>query len=590
MNSHPLILLQKLSLNFDSSHEEILNIWKNLSPEQKNPTNQLLIKALLDPYYKSMLKHYPNLEELLPSGFFDDQLEPGIFPFKEKFFCTPIYKILHRYQQIQHHNKPYLILLNTGSYSPIHQGHLQLMELAYETLSKQYHVLGGYFSPSHDNYVSQKYFGTAAYHCDARIDLCEHFIFQHPYLHVDPWESRYNDRPINFTNVILRFKKIFQQYFPFPIHIAYIFGSDNAFFTKAFMEQDIAVCFERPGYELSYQQMKKDPLVCPDKHYFIDKKNNIYSSKLIREGSTHFLSEKIQSLYFQFKNNQFPIYNSFYLIRDDSTYCSSIFSCNQQQIQSFKESLKNIFIQAFQPYLSMNILFLNIEKQNQFLNSPYFSHKNIINADLWTHHPQEIKLQITRLFYLSDGQISSQQLIPRLGSDSLKKQLSSIHHSLLTFVDDDIASGKTLEIIQNMLPKHITIQEVVSLSQQSFYEEFHQEQSYQFHDIVDIRDFLIGSLEGGLTVELPNGDIGKAPYVWPYVSLSHRVKIPHISQKEFSLDIWKINKTFFDSFLFPLTIQNTFIGFQKFATSLGFSINMTLSDFCQFHIDSIESS
>ena len=108
-------------------------------------------------------------------------------------------------------------MLNTGSYSPIHFGHLQMMELAYETLSKDFTVLGGYFSPSHDSYVSTKYSGTAAYHADARIDLCENLIYGHPYLMIDPWEARYNDVPINFTNVIIHLKRLLSKYISAPL-------------------------------------------------------------------------------------------------------------------------------------------------------------------------------------------------------------------------------------------------------------------------------------------------------------------------------------------------------------------------------------
>lgn len=580
--------LNLLNLTFNSSEKEIISAWQNLPKELKSKEHHLVVKALLDPYYHEMLKLYPNINQLLPGGFFDDHLEPGIFDFKENLFCTPVHKILNRFEELKNSHKPFIIMLNTGSYSPIHFGHLQMMELAYEQLSKDYTVLGGYFSPSHDSYVSTKYAGTAAYNSDARIDLCENFVANHPYLSIDPWETRYNDRAINFTNVILRLKKIFHKILNVPIQIAYIFGSDNAGFTWAFLKDDISVCFERPGYELQYETVKNDTNLNTKKHYFINKQNNNYSSKLIREGSYHFLSDKVKSLYFEYKDNKYPIYSHSYLIRDDSFYCSSIFPVNKEQIQCFKNNLELAFKNAFQKYTNMDILFLNIKKQNDFLNSVYFFDKNILNADLWTSHPNQTTLNITRLFYLSDSQISSNQLIPRFQSLPLDEQLKDIHDKNIVFVDDDIASGKTVEMVKQLLPISTKIEEIISLSQQSFYEEFNFEQSYNFHDIVDFRDFLIGSKEGGLTVKLPNNEIGKAPYVWPYVSLSHRAKLPHISQREFSLSIWKANKEFFESFVSPIYIKDTFIGFKKLAYSLGFTDEMTMSEFCQIHIDLIK--
>ena len=576
--------LDALKLSFNDSKEYILKTWDSLPLNLKTKENKLLVKALLDSYYNTTLQFYPDLNQLLPAGFFDDSLEPGVFNYKDDYFTTPIFKLLHRYQELKDSKKPFVVMLNTGSYSPIHMGHLQMMESAFETLSSQYTVLGGYLSPSHDKYVSQKYSGTAAYHSDARIDLCETFIYNHPYLMIDPWEARYNNVPINFTDVIIHIKKILSKFIPVPIHIAYVFGSDNAGFTWAFIKEDISVCFERPGYELPFNILKKDLNLDSSRYFFIEHKNNFYSSKSIREGSIHFLSDNIKQLYFQFKNNQFPIYSNSYLIRDDSSYCLQNLPYSNEQVQKFKTNLITAFKNAFNPYIDMNILMLNIHKQNDYLNSEYFNDKNILNADLWTKHPNEIKFDITRLFYLSDGQVSSEQLIPRIGKPNLKKQLEHLNKFNITFVDDDIASGKTVSMVKNLLPENYFLSEIISLSQQSFYEDFHFEQSYNFHDIVDFRDFLIGSKEGGLTVELPDEKIGKAPYVWPYVSLSHRAKIPHLNQLAFSLAIWQINKDFFDSFSTTLYLKDLDSNFISFVKSLNFDLNMSVSEFCDFHI------
>lgn len=585
-------LLQKmkeLSLSFSDNSATIIHKWKELSEDLKTPENKILFKALLDPYYHETLQYYPDLNQLLPAGFFDDTLEPGVFDYKEQFFCTPIYKILHRFNEFKNSKKPFVVMLNTGSYSPIHLGHIQMMESAYELLSEKYIVLGGYLSPSHDKYVSKKYEGTAAYNSDARIDLCETLIYKHPYIMIDPWESRYNNIPINFTNVIIHLKKLLKKYISAPIQIAYVYGSDNAGFGWSFIKDDIAVCFERPGYELPYKIMQEDPNMTKERHFFIPHKNNFYSSKSIREGSYHFLSDKIKNLYFQYKNNQYPILTNAYLIRDDSSYCTRNIACSKEQLNNFKTALIDCFKKAFLPYVHLNVLLLDIDKQNQFLNSVYFNDKNILNADLWTHHPNQYTLDITRLFYLSDGQVSSEKLIPRIGRKNLEEQVSLIENKPLTFVDDDIASGKTFKMIKELLPENYTFDELIPLSQQSFYEEYHYEQSYNFHDIVDFRDFLIGSKESGLTVELPNGKIGKAPYVWPYVSLSHRAKIPHINQREFSLNIWKINKKFYQSFNSALCIGDLDSSFIFLTQSLGFDSTMSMTDFCQFHIDMLKN-
>ena len=62
------------------------------------------------------------------------------------------------------------ILLATGSFNPIHTGHVDMMNFAKKELESlgKYTVIGGFMSPSHDSYVSTKgsYIGS-----DDRIEM-----------------------------------------------------------------------------------------------------------------------------------------------------------------------------------------------------------------------------------------------------------------------------------------------------------------------------------------------------------------------------------------------------------------------------------
>lgn len=64
--------------------------------------------------------------------------------------------------------------------------------------------------------------------------------------------------PINFTNVIIHLKRLLSKYISAPVQVAYACGSDNAGFGWSFVKEDIAVRFERPGYELQYKVMTQD--------------------------------------------------------------------------------------------------------------------------------------------------------------------------------------------------------------------------------------------------------------------------------------------------------------------------------------------
>ena len=45
-----------------------------------------------------------------------------------------------------------IILVTTGGFSPIHEGHLHTLNIAKKELEKKgYHIAGGYLSPSHES-------------------------------------------------------------------------------------------------------------------------------------------------------------------------------------------------------------------------------------------------------------------------------------------------------------------------------------------------------------------------------------------------------------------------------------------------------
>lgn len=587
---------EQLQLSNSATNEEIIRAWYLLPIEKQTDNLRLFVKAQLDPYYKKTLKYYPSLNQLMPAGFFDDKALPGKFNYIEQLnlFTTPVDKIIKQLNRIKLDialgndiKKPFIVLLNTGSYSPIHIGHIQMMEEAKTALQAQYHVLGGYMSPSHDLYVSTKYAGTAAYHSEARISLCQEVLHESPWLMVDPWEARYNHYPINFTDVILHLKSYLKHFIDLDIEVAYVFGSDNAGFTWAFIEQGISVCFERPNYELQYNTLKEDPFLDPARHYFIANNGNTYSSKAIREGADHFLPEKIKKLYFNYKNNAYLVHSHIYLVRDDGFNCIRFLSSDDNlnnALHNLKNDLTHAIHNAFKSYGLMNVHFLSVKEQNDYLNCEVFNTLNIMNVDLWTYRPGQSSLGISRLFQISDGQIYSNNLVARPGLPSIEEQISTINAGQYTLVDDDIASGATVKMIMNLLPHNIEVNQLNALSQHSFHETLGYDLSYQFHDIVDLRDFIIGTTYSGLVVALPNDTIGRAPYALPYVSLTHRAKIPHASQAQFNIDIWKFNVTFYSNLTTQLCIKDMDQYFINTCIFLQFDVNMSMVDFCSYHL------
>ena len=90
-------------------------------------------------------------------------------------------------------NEELVILLTTGSLNPIHSGHIDMMNFAkkelesYKKNSKKYTVIGGFISPSHDEYVSTK----PSYICsNDRVKMIKAAVKNSYWIECDEWECK----------------------------------------------------------------------------------------------------------------------------------------------------------------------------------------------------------------------------------------------------------------------------------------------------------------------------------------------------------------------------------------------------------------
>merc|ERR1712216_1110871 len=93
----------------------------------------------------------------------------------------------------------YVVLLSTGSYNPVHKMHIGVFDLVAQHLeSKGLAVVGGFISPSHDDYFSGKFHGKEFIPAVIRAELCRLECLDHPFLRVSTWEleqARFVDFP-----------------------------------------------------------------------------------------------------------------------------------------------------------------------------------------------------------------------------------------------------------------------------------------------------------------------------------------------------------------------------------------------------------
>ena len=110
-------------------------------------------------------------------------------------------------------DKELAVLIGTGSYNPVHIGHIEIFKLAKEKLSQKFEILGGYISPSHRDYVETK---GDYIEIEDRLKMIELAVEEagcSDWLKADPWESS-QDGFLDFPYVVKRLGNYLKETFP----------------------------------------------------------------------------------------------------------------------------------------------------------------------------------------------------------------------------------------------------------------------------------------------------------------------------------------------------------------------------------------
>ena len=142
-------------------------------------------------------------------------------------------------------------------------------------------------------------------------------------------------------------------------------------------------------------------------------------------------------------------------------------------------------------------------------------------------------------------------------------------------VDDDIATGHTMEAVRACLPEHCRVERQSALCQLPSLGE-------GLVDLGDVRDFLLGSWEGGLVVCLPDGRLARVPYLLPYVNPADRLSLPLSQALAFSRRVWLLNQEFFAGTSLTVADLPTAIG--ELCRYLEVPADMLLADWCGWHL------
>ena len=530
--------------------------------KNKTPRTTFAWKVLRDKYYSEIYREYKDEDLLVRAGFVLDSFAlEEIDYYNINLLTTPFDKLKNNIASV----KNPIVLLSTGGFYPIHDGHIQMMEEAKKVLSENgYDVIGGYLSLSHNDYISTKpYYISNQYE---RINEDREYLKNNDWLMIDPWESIYVKTPINFTNVIERLEKYLQKYIDKRIRVAYVFGGDNVEFMYCFKKHGIAVCLNRSGYEELFDNTKK---IKNDNMYFIENSNEsaFLSSRYIREKHL-----KDEASYRNVGN---------YLIRNESLLPLSnlIKEDNRNLLQQLQEEFLNKFMRLLSNCFDNKIFIKVINMEFQLKDAyNYLQKQNTINLD--NYFRGTYNLEVSRLFHISSYQDKYIKLIGRLGHESVEEQVKKIKKGSYVLVDDDSVTGRTLESIKAQLPNGVNIKETYLLANSINEKVF---------DVVDLRDFIVGAANSGLVVRLPNDIYTRAPYVLPYVNLTTRASIPPSKEREFSISVWQMNKEFYEKFNKNFKLKDADSNFISLMKYIGFDEETLLVDICDWHIKKISN-
>ncbi len=562
---------------------------------------RLVAKALCDPFYAALIRHY-GADQVTAAGFFDDGAPCGTDMASVtdlRLLVTPVAKVGNLLAQHAASGTPLLrapvVLLASGAFCPIHSGHLLMMESAKRELERRGRfVVGGFLAPDHDGYVGEKCGAGALPSCE-RVHLAQAATSDSAWLSVDPWAALYLDRAVNFTDIIRRLTRYLGMHLRSDIEVAFVCGGDNAGFSRAFREQGMLVIVPRgaTGISVDEELLETERVLVAQEHV-----PNGVASRAIRAGSrtgvVPRVAEELERL-----NRCKDASEVTVRLRDEEQWLvepwmnrisASVLVAAQRDFASSLQRIVKECLQEGYRVADTSVTRLLLSSQRDVVRR--FAQEQVLPIiSLDACISGDISVGISRHFELTSGE-RCQGLFPRPGSAPLSEQVSCIPPGRYILMDDDIATGRTVRDFIALLPAGVLVDRVVSIHQLECAEGLCTTEvanQDQIIDVGDVRDFLVGAREGGLVVRLPNGRVGRVPYLAPYVTLFNRMSFPISQEKIFSERVWQLNARFFECLPVSLRVDDASESFQELARYLGFLGEDSLAAVCKWHAAGVQN-
>lgn len=542
-------------------------------------TDDVVREVLADPFYGPVYELLKNsVAEVEDAGFFSAGREV-VTQAGVEWMSVPVEKIRRRLVG-RDEERPVVVLLTTGALDPVHTGHVRMMECArVELEARGFLVAGGYLSPSHDAYVKGKS-GARALDAVARVDLCQAVTADSEWLMAADWEALGVDRAVNFTDVIVWLDEYLKRHVPgVAIEVVYVFGSDNARFVRTFLMRGRCVCVVRPG-ALGIERFRGDPLVRDNPRVVFAGESVAASSSQVRDGRVELMEARSRRRYAQLTGDaKGERRRGTYVLRDECGWEVEpwLAGRDREQVMAARRWLYDelaALIRGAHARVGTEVEFHWLRLDEQRAQVAALAGERVLSIDAPIRG--DANLAVSRCFPLAGAGMGS-VISPRPGSAQLAEQLAELAPGDYVLVDDDVSTGATLAGVRALLPAGVRVVREHVL--------FRRDGQL---DILDCRDFLAGSREGGLVVAAFDGSLARAPYCAPYVSASERASIPLAEELGFSCALWRLNEAFFARVSPEIRLAEAGAAFAGLMRGLGFAPETPMAAVCRWHAEGCE--
>ncbi|WP_331727823.1 hypothetical protein [Streptomyces sp. NBC_00158] len=534
-------------------------------------------RARRDPFYRDVITEWGE-SMLRITGYFDDGSTRADLheTTGTPFFCTPTHKLTRS----PDHSRP-VVLLATGAFSPLHQGHLDMLLSARRALEANGdHVAGAYLSPSHDRYVSAK-LGREALPADERLALIRRQTTSYDWITACPWESQWVANPVNFTTVLLRLQNHLRRTWDRACDVALVVGADNSEFARCFARRGRCVIVARGGHETRVAAVLDDPGMAPA----LRTKRVLTSPGL--PGSAFMSSTKLRAAAAAPTTggpsgrpgaDAGSRATRRYAVRDDLAWAARRWraSVPAEILEPALAEFRDGVLTGIRAALNgpggrpVRVDLLDHEEQRD-VAARLCAENTVVSLDPST--PATHRLGISRLFFPSDGQLRPHAMVARPGWPAPSEQVAKISAKSVVLMDDDIWTGASMEYASALLEQAgIEVERTISLMSEI------TPDAPRPVDLIDLRDLLVGADDSGLVVQQADGVITRAPYLPPFVDLTSRASIPPAEVRDLGSRIWAANAVFFGRT--GLRVGDASAAVRRFLHGLGYRDGALLSAVC----------